>query len=136
MASLYVETSALLKRYVQEPESDDCQMILDAHSHRVTSRITITETLINLRKRLSTTEFAIAAKLFQTDINAFDVVEFDSELSLRASDVAAGNNLATLDSIHLASALRVKGQQIAFLTYDKRLANCAKKNGLRVLPRT
>lgn len=133
MATLYVETSALLKRYVQEPETDDCQAILNAHSHWITSRITITETLINLRKRLSTTEFAIASKLFQTDINVFDVVEFDAELSLRASDVAAGNSLATLDSIHLASALRFKGSQIAFLTYDKRLANSAKKSGLRVL---
>lgn len=133
MASLYVETSALLKRYVQEPESNDCQMILDAHSHRITSRITFTETLINLRKRLSSTEFAIASKLFQSDIDVFDVVEFDAELSLRASEAASGNNLATLDAIHLASALRVKSPQLAFLTYDKRLANSAKKSGLRVL---
>ncbi len=133
MSSLYVETGALLKRYVQEPESDDCQSILNVHSHRITSRITITETLINLRKRLSTAEFAIASKLFQSDINVFDVVEFDAELSLRASEVAAGNNLATLDAIHLASALRVKGPQDAFHTYDRRLANCAKKSGLRVL---
>ena len=133
MASLYVETSALLKRYAREPESDDCQMILDAHSHRITSRITITETLINLRKRLSTSEFAIASKLFQSDINVFDVVEFDAELSFRATEVATGSNLATLDAIHLASALRVKSQQLAFLTYDKRLSNCAKKSGLKVL---
>lgn len=133
MPSLYVETSALLKRYVREPESKDSQLILDAHSHRITSRITITETLINLRKRLSTTEFAIASKLFQTDIKVFDVVEFDADLSLRASEIAAGNSLATLDAIHLASALRVKNSQMAFLTYDKRLANCATKSGLKVL---
>lgn len=133
MASLYVETSALLKRYVREPESDDCQMILDAHSHQITSRITITETLINLRKRLSTTEFGVASKLFASDVNVFGIVEFDAEISIRAIEVAAGNSLATLDAIHLASALRVKGPQVAFLTYDKRLANSAKKNGLKVL---
>lgn len=133
MASLYVETSALLKCYVLEPESDECKSILNEYSHWITSRITITETLINLRKRLSATEFAIAAKLFQTDINVFDVAEFDAELSLRASEVASGNSLATLDSIHLASALRVKGPQIAFLTYDKQLAKAAKRNGLKVL---
>lgn len=133
MASLYVETSALLKRYVQEAESDDCQAILNVHPHLITSRITITETLINLRKRLSMTEFAIASKLFRSDIIEFDLVEFDAELSSQAIEVADGNNLATLDSIHLASALRIKGQQLAFLTYDKRLANCAKKSGLRIL---
>lgn len=133
MASLYVETSALLKCYVLESESDECQSILDEHSHWITSRITITETLINLRKRLTATEFAIAFKLFQSDINLFDVVEFDSELSFRAVEVAEGNGLATLDAIHLASALRAKGPQVAFLTYDKRLANCAKASGLRVM---
>lgn len=133
MASVYVDTSALLKRYVREPESDDCQKILDAHSHRITSRLTITETLINLRKRLSTTEFAIASKLFKSDIKVFDVVEFDTELSFQAAEVASGNNLATLDAIHLASALRVKAPQVAFLTYDKRLAIAAKKSGLKVL---
>lgn len=133
MASLYVETSALLKRYVQEAESDNCQAILNVHPHLITSRITITETLINLRKRLSMTEFAIASKLFRSDIIEFDLVELDADLSLRASDVAAGNGLATLDAIHLASALRVKSPQLAFLTYDKRLANSAKKSGLKVL---
>ena len=135
MASLYVETSALLKCYVSESESesDGCQSILDGHSHWITSRITITEAVITLRKRLSTTEFAIASKLFQSDVNVFDVVEFDAELSFRASEVAVSNSLATLDAIHLASALRIKGPQVTFLTYDKRLANCAKKSGLRVL---
>ena len=133
MASLYVETSALLKCYVSESESDECQSILDGHSHWITSRITITEALINLRKRLSANEYAIASKLFQSDINVFDVVEFDAELSIRAIEVAAGNSLATLDAIHLAAALRVKGPQVAFLTYDKRLANSAKKSGLKVL---
>lgn len=133
MTSLYVETSALLKRYVQEPESIQCQSILDEHSHWVTSRITVTETLINLRKRLSTMEFGIASKLFEADLTLFDVVEFDTKLSLLATDVAAKNSLSTLDSIHLASALRPKSLRIAFLTYDKRLASAAKKNGLRVL---
>ncbi len=133
MPSLYVETSALLKRYVQEQESDDCRSILNAHTPLITSRITISETLINLRKRLSAMEFAIASKLFRSDIIEFDVVEFDADLSLRAIDVAAGNGLATLDAIHLASALRVKGPKLAFLTYDKRLAACAKKSGLQVM---
>ena len=133
MASLYVESSALLKRYVYETESDECQSILDAHVHWFTSRITITEVLVNLQKRLSLSEFAIAAKLFQTDIALFDIIEFDADLSLRASQAATGNNLATLDSIHLASALRAKRARISFLTYDKRLAAAARKNGLRVL---
>ena len=133
MASLYVETSALLKCYVLELESDQSQSILDDHSHWITSRIAITETLINLRKRLSTTEFGIASKLFASDVKVFDVVEFDAELSLRAIEVAAGNSLPTLDAIHLASALRVKSRQVTFLTYDKRLAHCARKSGLKVL---
>lgn len=133
MATLYVETSALLKRYVLEPESNECQVVLDEYPHWITSRLTVTETVINLRKRLSTTEFGIASKLFHSDLKLFDVVEFDAELSLRASEVAAGNSLATLDAIHLASALRIGGARAAFITYDKQLARAAKKSGLKVL---
>ena len=129
MVSLYVESSALLKRYVSESESNECQSILNAHAHWVTSRLTITEVLINLKRRLSQSEFAIASRLFQTDIACFDIVEFDAEMSLRASQGAGGNNLATFDSIHLASALRAKSTRITFLTFDKRLAAAAKKMG-------
>lgn len=133
MITLYVETSALLKRYVLEPESEECQQILDEYPHWITSRLTVTETLINLRKRLSITEFGIASKLFQSDLNLFDIVEFDVDLSFQAVEVAQGNHLATLDSIHLASALRIRSTQIAFITYDKQLAKAARKNSLKVL---
>lgn len=133
MTTLYIETSALLKRYVLEPESDECQQILDKYPHWITSRLTVTETLINLRKRLSTAEFGIASKLFQSDLNLFDVVEFDVDLSLQAAEVAQGNHLATLDSIHLASALRIRSTRLAFITYDIQLAKAARKNSLRVL---
>lgn len=133
MSVLYVETSALLKRYVQESESAHCQSILDAHTHWITSRITVTETLINLRKRLSRSEFAIASKLFEADISAFNIVEFDSILSVQAANINSDIGLATLDSIHLASALRTKSAGMAFLTYDKRLGIAAKKCGLQIL---
>ena len=82
---------------------------------------------------MSTTEFAISSKLFQSDINVFDVVELDAELSLQASEVAAGNSLATLDAVHLASALRIKSAHLPFITYDRQLAKAAKSNGLKVL---
>lgn len=118
MTSLYVESSALLKRYVYESESNQCQSILDAHVHWFTSRIMVTEVLINLQKRLSRSEFAIASKLFQADIALFDVVEFDSDLSFQAAQSAAGNNLATLDSITKRSEPKIISpdsvRQIAF----------------------
>lgn len=133
MASLYVESSALLKRYVLELESGECHSILNAHAHWLTSRLTITEVLINLRKRLSQSEFALASVLFQADIARFEIVEFDAVMSLQAAEAAEGNKLSTLDSIHLASALRANSTHVTFLTYDKRLAAAAKKNGLRVL---
>lgn len=66
-------------------------------------------------------------------LNSFDTVEFDDELSLQAVEVAQGNHLATLDSIHLASALRIRSTRIAFITYDKQLAKAARKNSLKVL---
>lgn len=133
MKPLYVDTSALLKRYVSETFSKQSSEIIAKFENIFTSQITITETLINLRKRLSKSEFAIAAKLFKEDIRTFNVISIDEKLSYEASEVADGNSLATLDALHIASALRFKGANISFLTYDKTQAVIAAKKGLAVL---
>ncbi len=95
------------------------------------SQIGVTETLINLRKRLSTQEFAMAAKLFEVDVATFNVIDFDAQTSDLAVDISEGTNLATLDAIHLASAVSIGGKRMDFLTYDKTQQKAAKSLGLK-----
>ena len=131
MNSLYVDTSALMKLFVDEEFTEQCKKIISEYSEIYFSQIGVTETLINLRKRLSTQEFAIASKLFEADIATFNIIDFDERISHSAVDISEGTNLATLDAIHLASALKIRDAGIDFLTYDTVQRKAAKSLGLK-----
>lgn len=131
MTSLYLDTSAMLKRYLEEEFSQQCEEIITEYQDKYISQIGVTETLINLRKRLSTHEFAIAAKIFEVDIAVFNIIDFDEKTSDLAVEISEGTNLATLDAIHLASALSLGSKTIDFLTYDTVQRKAAKSLGLK-----
>jgi predicted nucleic acid-binding protein len=120
-----------MKIYVDEEFAEQSKKIIGEYNEIYLSRIGVTETLINLRKRLSTREFAMAAKLFEVDIATFNIIDFNEQISYSAVDISEGTNLATLDAIHLASALKIRGAGIDFLTYDTVQHKVAKSLGLR-----
>lgn len=131
MNSLYVDTSALLKIYVDEEFAEQCKKIIGEYSEIYLSQISVTETLINLRKRLSNHEFAMAAKHFEVDLATFNIIDFDEQTSDLAVEISQGTNLATLDAIHLASAMSLGSKAIDFLTYDTVQRKVAKSLGLK-----
>jgi uncharacterized protein len=131
LTSLYLDSSALLKRYLEEEFSQQCEEIIIRYQDKYISQIGVTETLINLRKRLSASEFAMATKLFEADIAIFNIIEFDETTSDLAVEISEGTNLATLDAIHLASAASLGSKTIDFLTYDKVQRKAAKSLGFK-----
>lgn len=131
MTSLYLDSSALLKRYLEEEFSQQCEETIVKYQDKYISQIGVTETLINLRKRLSASEFAMATKLFEADIAIFNIIEFDETTSYLAVEISEGTNLATLDAIHLASAASLGSKTIDFLTYDKVQRKAAKSLGFK-----
>ena len=118
-----------MKIYVDEEFAEQCKNIISEYSEIYLSRIGVTETLINLRKRLSTQEFALAAKFFEIDIASFNIIDFNEQISYSAVAISQGTNLATLDAIHLASALKIRDAGIDFLTYDTVQRKAAKSVG-------
>jgi uncharacterized protein len=131
LTSLYLDSSALLKRYLEEEFSQQCEETIVKYQDKYISQIGVTETLINLRKRLSASEFAMATKLFEADIAIFNIIEFDEATSDLAVEISEGTNLATLDAIHLASAASLGSKTIDFLTYDKVQRKAAKSLGFK-----
>ena len=120
-----------MKIYVDEEFTEQSKKIISEYSDIYISQVGVTETLINLRKRLSTQEFAIASKIFEDDIATFNIIVFDRKLSYSAVEISQGTNLATLDAIHIASALKIRDPRVDFLTYDKTQQKAAKSLGLR-----
>jgi predicted nucleic acid-binding protein len=131
--TLYVDSSALLKRYVEEPESDDCDAILRGDPGVITARHSYVEVQRTLARVISGADLAAALDVFVTDWSQFAVVELDDTTCERAAEIAVALGIRSLDALHLGAAQRVGGAALPFLTYDLRQARAARSLGWTVL---
>lgn len=129
----YVDTSALVKRYVEEPDAAAARRLLLADPQWVTANHTITEAWRALHLRLSGTELGVALDDLARDWARTLVVRLDHDLCRRAGELAVMTGGRTADALHLAAAERVGGTSVPFLTYDVRQATAARALGWFVL---
>lgn len=129
--TLYVDTSALLKRYVDERDSDRADALLATDDELVTGRHTVVELRRNLARLLDGRALAAARRAFVSDLASFSIVELDDGTCELAATVAEQTGARTLDALHLGAALRL-GRAVGFLTFDVRQAQTARQLGLRV----
>jgi predicted nucleic acid-binding protein len=131
--SLYVDSSALLKRYVGEPDSDEADALLRSDPSLVTARHTVVEVRRNLARLLAGRDLASARSAFAADLHALSIVELDDATCEGAAQIAELTGVRTLDALHLAAARRVGGPAVPFLTFDVRQAQAARALGLTVV---
>ncbi len=131
--STYVDSSALLKRYVEEADSDVAEALLRAERTLLTARHTIVEVRRNLARLLSGRDLAAARATFANDLRSFSIIELDEGTCESAATIAEATGVRTLDSLHLAAAQRVAEPGSGFLTFDLRQAQAARALGLTVL---
>lgn len=129
---LYADSSALMKRYVAEHDSAAADSLLASDPVLATSRLTEVEVRRNLARVLDGADAAGAKRQFLEDLDAFALVSVDATICNDAARIAEQTGCRSLDSIHIASALRT-GSQTTFLTFDVRQANAARSMGLTVI---
>jgi predicted nucleic acid-binding protein len=129
---LYVDSSALLKRYIAEPESPACEAHLLADPQWVSGRHTHIEVRRNLKRLLAPRAVGPALADFAEDWRRCFVVELDEVTCERAAEIAEATGTRTLDALHLAAASRVGGG-VRFLTYDVRQARAARGLGMSIV---
>ena len=127
MSLLYVDTSAFLKLFVTEPGSEAMlQLSLTHLGNLASSDLLIAETIGTLNRReLGVSDAKAALKAVHLMPIRRDILDTAAELSKFG--------LRTLDGIHLATALSVKSNLEAFITFDHKLAEVAQQLGLRVI---
>jgi predicted nucleic acid-binding protein len=131
--STYVDSSALLKRYVEEPDSAAADALLRADHALLTARHTIVEVRRNLGRLLSGRELVAARLAFTEDLRSMSIVELDEATCESAASIAEATGVRTLDALHLAAAQRVSEPGVSFLTFDLRQAQAARALGLAVV---
>jgi hypothetical protein len=131
--STYVDTSALLKRYVEEADSSAADALLRADPALLTARHTIVEVRRNLARLLSGRPLATARAAFADDLRSISIVELDEATCESAASIAEATGARTRDALHLAAAQRVSEPGVSFLTFDLRQAQAARAIGLVVV---
>lgn len=129
--TLYVDTSALLKRYVDEPDSDRAIELLGSDPILVTGRHTVVEVRRNLARVLAPGDATAARAALVADLSSFAIVELDAATCELAATIAEQTAVRTLDALHLGAALRL-GTALTFLTFDVRQAQAARSLGFAV----
>ncbi len=129
--TLYVDSSALLKRYVDEPDSEHALELLSSDEELVTGRHTVVEVRRNLARLLAPTDAVAARASFGEDLAAFAIIELDRATCELAATIAEQTGVRTLDALHLGAARRL-GTTLTFVTFDIRQATAARAMGLHV----
>lgn len=131
--TLYVDSSALAKRYVDEADSDHAEALLLSDASWVTANHTYVEVCLALHRRLGQEEGRIARAGFERDWRRILVVALDEAVCRRAAAFGTLTGSRTLDALHLGAAERAGARSVPIVTFDLRLAQSARSVGFTVL---
>lgn len=129
--TLYADTSALLKRYVDEADSDRAVELLASDPELVTGRHTVAEVRRNLARLLQPADATAARADFSADLASISIVELDAATCELSATIAEQTGVRTLDALHLGAAKRL-GTAMTFLTFDVRQGQAARALGFAV----
>ena len=142
---LYVDTSALLKRYVAEAESENVIAKMDAATATSTALITRTEVAAALSRarrenRMDADEARRAEQAFLQDWADIRKVPVTEELVGSAAQLSWSRELRAYDAVQLAAALKFQAilarvrEDTVFACFDKTLRRAARAEGLETWP--
>ncbi len=131
--TIFVDSSALLKRYLDEGDSDRYTELLDADPSWVFARHARVEIGRTLSTRLLPEDLPEARERFDSDWRRSVIVELDEATCETAVEIAESTGARTLDALHIAAAHRFGAGALPFLTADLRQAQIARSLGWTVL---
>jgi hypothetical protein len=133
--NVFLDSSALAKRYVQEPGSDRLGEILSSASSLGVSVICVAEVVCALCRRrreskLSAQEYVKAKHALFEDIEDSSVVNVTDQVVARAVEFLERWPLRSSDSLHVASAAEWSAD--LFVSADEKQCTAARGCGLQV----
>ena len=138
---VYIDTSALAKLYVAEPESQVLEQTLVGRRDLLVSDLAVTElvSVLMRRAREGSVDLESATLIHHTLVQGFAVkvlhrVAVDGLAHREAERLQFGDRipLRAADAMHLALATRSGAR--SFVTFDRRLASAARVHGKFDLP--
>ncbi len=133
MTLLALDSSALLRRYVPDP---DRNLVLEEMGRAAVwcaAGLARTEVLLGLHQMaMAPFQHDQLWRAARLDWDAFHVVPVDARCLSRAADIGATFGLGLVDAIHLAAADRLP-RPVRYLTFDRRQMPAAGELGLELV---
>ncbi len=129
--NFYVETSAIVRTLFREQSFGEIAHKLDHAEKLITSRLSLIEVdraIIrrNALEHLSLVHSSELKKEWRLFFSRIDIIEISASICDQARTIFADLPLRTLDAIHVATYLEIKGRfpQLQMLSVNKRIMNC------------
>jgi hypothetical protein len=126
---VYVDSSALLKLVLSEPERPALEQVLSRWPDRISSVLLPIECRRIVLRAGNPPE---VVDRLEKELSGVTLIRLEEAVQTLAGAIGPPR-LRSLDAIHLASALSIGDYPEAFVTYDDRLADAARAVGLNVL---
>jgi predicted nucleic acid-binding protein len=139
---LYLDASALVKRYIQEKASQDVNAWIEATDMVVTGLITRVEVAAAIaragRMKLITPDETLAAlRQLRSEWDSFQRLPITVNTVARGDALAVDHNLRGYDATHLACALiwqETLGMPVTLASFDSQLIEAARGVQMAYLP--
>ena len=133
--NIFLDSSALAKRYIQEPGSDRVEEILFGASSLGVSMICLSEVISALcrrhrERRLSQPQYLRAKKALFEDLEDSSIIGVTEPVMVRAVELLERWALRSSDSLQVASAAEWSAD--LFVSADERQCVAARGYGLQV----
>jgi predicted nucleic acid-binding protein len=138
---IYFDTSALVKRFVNENGSDLVQSLVQSATAVATAKIAYAELYAGLTRKLrernlSKARQTVACRQFESDWHAYVRVELMDDVLLLVRVLIQRHPLKGFDAVHLASALQLKSaldKAMRFAAADRNLLKAAQAENLEAV---
>lgn len=140
--NLYIDTSAIIKLFIQEVYSDEVRNLVETAELVATGLITRAETAAGINRltrmgMLDQEKCEAALSNFRKEWGDYHRILVTEQIVIRADFLTGQYSLRGYDAVHLACALswsELIGAPVLIATFDKELHEAAKKLGFEVFP--
>lgn len=138
---IYLDTSALIKRYIWESGSEQIRQVFRDNVLIITSKIAYAKIYAAFTRRmreghLTRVRYRQISRFFELEWPAYLIVEVHDEVLHLSRDLIKKYPLRGFDALHLASANSLRQHLKTSITFggaDQRLLESAKAEGFKLL---
>lgn len=139
--NLYFDSSALLKRYLNEKGDTKVRGLFDKSERIFVSAVTHVECASAFQRLLQTkfidkSEYERLTNEIAIDFPFFETVPFDEDVKQIALKVIEKHPLKPLDTIQLASLIYIAEEVESFVVCDNKLKKCSREEGFKIIDPT